>query len=228
MCLNDNYLFKVCTKHNLYIFEDMLLLTFIVAIVVNFLGYVPLGNINLTSIQISINKGLKQALIFAVSFSIVEAIFTYILMNFAEWFAGQKQLMVWLGWILVMVFITMGFISLIQASKKPKPKEDSRKRDSIRTGIILGIFNPMIIPFWTIGGTYLIANNWITTQGLGLEIFAIGAGLGSFLCLYLFARFAQYIQNKFSFNHQIINKSIAAVFFGLAIFQISKELFFGS
>lgn len=204
----------------------MLLLTFLVAIVVNFLGYIPLGNINLTSIQISINKGLKQATIFATSFSIVEALFTFILMNFAEWFASKKDLLNWLGWILVLVFITMGIISLIQATKETKPKEVTRKRDSIRTGIILGIFNPMIIPFWTIGGTYLIANNWITTKGLGLEIFAIGAGLGSFLCLYLFARFAQYIQNKFSFNHKIINRSIAAVFFGLAIFQISKELFF--
>ncbi|OAQ38636.1 lysine transporter LysE [Pedobacter psychrophilus] len=206
----------------------MLLLTFLVAVVVNFLGYIPLGNINLTSMQISINKGLKQAIVFATSFSIVEAIFTFILMHFAEWFAGKKQLMVWLGWILIAVFITMGVISLIQAYKKPKPKEESRKRDSIRTGIILGIFNPMIIPFWTIGGTFLIANNWITTRGLGLEIFAIGAGLGSFLCLYLFARFAQYIQNKFSFNHKIINKSIATVFFGLAIFQICRELFFTS
>lgn len=204
----------------------MLLLTFLVAIVVNFLGYIPLGNINLTSIQISINKGLKQATIFATSFSIVEALFTFILMNFAEWFASKKDLLNWLGWILVLVFITMGIISLIQATKETKPKEVTRKRDSIRTGILLGIFNPMIIPFWTIGGTYLIANNWITTKGLGLKIFAIGAGLGSFLCLYLFARFAQYIQNKFSFNHKIINRSIAAVFFGLAIFQISKELFF--
>jgi threonine/homoserine/homoserine lactone efflux protein len=204
----------------------MLLLTFLVAVVVNFIGYIPLGNINLTSMQISINKGLKQAIVFATSFSIVEDIFTFILMNFAEWFARKKQLMVWLDWILVLVFITMGVISLTQAKNEPKPKEDSRKRDSIRTGIILGIFNPMIIPFWAIGGTYLIANEWITTKGLGLEIFAVGAGIGSFLCLYFFARFAQYIQNKFSFNHKIINRSIAAVFFGLAIFKISKELFF--
>ncbi|MBK0384319.1 LysE family transporter [Pedobacter sp. SD-b] len=206
----------------------MLLLTFLVAVVVNFLGYIPLGNINLTSMQISINKGLKQAVIFAVSFSVIEAIFTFILMNFAEWFASKKDLLSWLGWILVAVFIIMGIISLVQAEKESKPKEESRKRDSIRTGIILGIFNPMIIPFWTIGGTYLIANNWITTDGLALEVFAIGAGIGSFLCLYLFAKFALYIQNKFSFNHKIINRSIAAVFFGLAIFQISKELLFSN
>nr|MBC7612012.1 LysE family transporter [Pseudopedobacter sp.] len=205
----------------------MLLLTFLVAIVVNFVGYIPLGNINLTSMQISINKGMKQALIFITSFAIVEGIFTYVLMRFAEWFATKKEFLHWLGWILVVVFIVMGLLSWIESHKEPKLKDDDiRNKDSIRTGIFLGVFNPMIIPFWMIGGTYLIAKNWITTKTPGLELFALGAAIGSFLCLYLFAHFAQYIQNRFSFSNKIINRSIALVFFALAIFQTCKELFF--
>ena len=204
----------------------MLLLTFVVAVLVNFVGYIPLGNINLTTMQISINKGMKQALIFISSFALVEGMFTYLLMRFAEWFASKKDFLSWLGWILVVVFIIMGVISLFQAKKEMMQSVEVRKRDSIRTGIILGIFNPMIIPFWTIGGTYLIAKKWITTEGFGLELFAIGAAIGAFLCLYLFARFAQYIQQRFSFSQKIINRSIAVVFFCLAIFQIIKELYF--
>lgn len=204
----------------------MLLLTFFVAVVVNFLGYIPLGNINLTAMQISINKGLKQSYIFALSFALVEGLFTFILMHFAEWFATQKDLMIWLEWLMVGVFILMGLLSYLQSKKERKPIEDVKKRDSIKTGIILGIFNPMIIPFWTIGGTYLIAHNWITTAGLGLVVFAIGASVGSFLCLYLFGRFAQYIQNRFSFSNKIINKSIAIMFFVLAIIQIIRLIIF--
>jgi threonine/homoserine/homoserine lactone efflux protein len=121
----------------------------------------------------------------------------------------------------------MGLLSWIESHKKPKHKDDDiRNKDSIRTGILLGIFNPMIIPFWMIGGTYLIAKHWITTEGIGLELFALGAAIGSFLCLYLFARFALYIQNRFAFSNKIINRSISIVFFVLAIFQICKELFF--
>jgi threonine/homoserine/homoserine lactone efflux protein len=120
----------------------------------------------------------------------------------------------------------MGSISFYQATKTAVQKEEPRKRDSIRTGILLGLFNPMIIPYWAIGGTYLIANNWITTKGLGLEIFAVGASIGSFLCLYLFAKFALYIQEKFSFSSKIINRSIGVIFFALAILQSGKELFF--
>lgn len=197
----------------------MLLLTFFVAVVVNFVGYIPLGNINLTAMQISINKGLKQVVIFATSFALVEGLFTYILMRFAEWFATKKDFLAWLEWIMVGIFLLMGTLSYIQSKKKAKAVDDVKKRDSIKTGILLGVFNPMIIPFWTIGGTYLIAHDWIVTEGLGLEIFAIGASVGSFACLYLFGRFAQYIQNKFSFSHRVINKSIAIMFFALAILQ---------
>lgn len=204
----------------------MLLLTFFVAVAVNFIGYIPLGNINLTAMQISINKGLKQVVIFATSFALVEGIFTYILMRFAEWFATKKDFMGWLEWIMVGIFLLMGILSYRQSKKDRKPMQDVKKRDSIRTGIILGVFNPMIIPFWTIGGTYLIAHHWIVTEGLGLEIFAVGASVGSFSCLYLFGRFAQYIQNKFSFSNNVINKGIAVMFFALAILQTVRLTLF--
>nr|WP_294898030.1 LysE family transporter [uncultured Pedobacter sp.] len=204
----------------------MLLLTFFVAVIVNFVGYIPLGNINLTAMQISINKGLKQVVIFATSFALVEGIFTYILMRFAEWFATKKDFLVWLEWIMIGIFLLMGTLSYLQSKKKPKAMDDVKKRDSIKTGILLGIFNPMIIPFWTIGGTFLIAHHWIATEGIALIIFAIGASIGSFGCLYLFGRFAQYIQNKFSFSHRVINRIIACMFFGLAILQTVRLTFF--
>lgn len=197
----------------------MLLLTFIVAVLVNFVGYIPLGNINLTAMQISINKGLKQVTIFAISFAIVEGVFTYVLMRFAAWFATKKEFLIWLEWIMIGVFLLMGILSYLQSKKEAKPISDDNKRDSIKTGILLGVFNPMIIPFWTIGGTYLIANNWISTEDFALVVFAIGASIGSFGCLYLFGRFAQYIQGKFSFSHRVINRSIAYMFFALAILQ---------
>lgn len=198
----------------------MIFLTFLVAVVINFVGYIPLGNINLTSVQISVNRGMKQALYFIVTFSIVESFGTYILMRFAQWFAYHKKWLTLLDWILVVIFLILGYLSWY-ASKHPKQMV-YRRRDSVRYGIVLGIFNPMQIPFWMIGGTYLIAHNWITTKGWGLEIFSVGAGLGAFCCLYLFARFAEYIQQKFALSNRVINRSIAIVFFLLAAIHIVK------
>ena len=202
----------------------MLVLTFAVAIVVSFLGYIPPGNVNLTAMQISINKNIKQAVIFVTTFSILEAFFTYILMRFAAWFAEKKDVLQLLNWILIVVFVVLGILTWNKGEQNIPREKEFKKGASIRTGILLGIFNPIQIPFWAIAGTYLIAHNWITTKGLGLHIFALGSGIGAFTCLYLYAHFAKKIQEKFSLSSKLINHGIALVFFCLAIISLIREL----
>ncbi len=198
----------------------MILLTFLVAVVINFVGYIPFGNINLTTVQISVNRGIKQALYFITTFSIVDILFTYTLMRFAAYFSRHEKWLHLLDWVLIVIFLIMGVASW-SSGGNPK-KLTYRSRDSVKYGLILGVFNPMQIPFWMIGGTYLISHNWITTAGWGLELFSIGAGLGAFSCLYLFARCAKYIQNRFALSARVINKSIAVIFFILAAIHIVK------
>ena len=45
----------------------MLLLTLIIGVLLNAMGYIPPGNINLTVAQLTINKGMRQALYFILS-----------------------------------------------------------------------------------------------------------------------------------------------------------------
>ncbi|TAE35425.1 MAG: lysine transporter LysE [Sphingobacteriales bacterium] len=202
----------------------MLLLTFVVAVVVSFLGYIPPGNINLTAMQLSINKNIKQAVIFISTFSVFEAFFTYILMRFAEWFAEKETVLRLLNWALIGVFIVLGLLTWNQGKQnQPKQKEYS-KGASIRTGILLGIFNPIQIPFWAIAGTFLIGHGWITTAGMGLQFFALGSGIGAFTCLYLYAHFAKFIQEKFSLSSALINHAIALVFFTLAVISLIRQI----
>lgn len=202
----------------------MLFLTFVVAVVVSFLGYIPPGNINLTAMQLSINKSIKQSIIFICTFSVFEGSFTYILMRFAQWFAEKKDILRILNWVLVLVFIILGVLTWYKGVQNLPAQKEFKKGASIRLGIILGIFNPIQIPFWAIAGTYLIHHNWIITQGFGLHVFAIGSAVGAFTCLYLYAHFAKFIQNKFSLSSKIINHGIALVFFSLAILTAVREL----
>mgnify|MGYP003575602539 CR=1 FL=1 len=174
----------------------------------------------------SVNRGMKQALVFITTFAIFEAGFTYLLMHFANWFADKQQFLFWLDWVLIFVFLILGINSFRNADKEFKDNEKHRKRDSIRVGIVLGIFNPMQIPFWMIFGTYLISHNWIVAEGWGLEVFALGAAIGAFASLYLFARFAKFLKEKFSLSSRLINRSVGLIFFALIIFQLSKMYFF--
>lgn len=198
-------------------------LTFLIGLLMNFVGYVPLGNINLTVVKLAINRGMKQVMYFLVAFSLVEFIFTFCIMKFAEWFSGKANILTMLDWILIAIFLIMG--TLTWKNHQKPPKEDFSRKDSIKLGIIMGFVNPMQLPFWLIGGTYVISKGWILTGNTALTIFSIGSAFGSFLCLYGFAHFARYIQSKFSLSSQFINKSIAILLFSLAFYHIGKLVY---
>ena len=72
----------------------MIFLTFFIGLIANFIGYIPPGNINLTLIQITINRGIKEALRFIIAFSSVEFFFTSFIMHAARWLSGELRLAV--------------------------------------------------------------------------------------------------------------------------------------
>jgi threonine/homoserine/homoserine lactone efflux protein len=201
----------------------MIFLTFFIGVFANFIGYIPPGNINLTLVQITVNRGLKQAVMFMISFSCVEFFFTYFIMHAAKWLSGQVRLDTVIDWVMVVLFGVLGTITWIHR-KKP-PETNYSEHESIKYGILLGFLNPMQVPFWMITGTYLITHQWILDGRLALVIFSIGAAAGSFLALFLYAKFARYIQRKFVLSTRLINTSIAILFFAFAAYHVVKQVY---
>jgi threonine/homoserine/homoserine lactone efflux protein len=201
----------------------MIFLTFFIGVFANFIGYIPPGNINLTLVQITVNRGLKQAVMFIISFSCVEFFFTYFIMHAAKWLSGQVRLDTVIDWVMVVLFGTLGTITWIHR-KKP-PETNYSEHESIKYGILLGFLNPMQVPFWMITGTYLITHQWILDGRLALVIFSIGAAAGAFLALFLYAKFAKYIQRKFVLSTRLINTSIAILFFAFAAYHVVKQVY---
>jgi len=200
----------------------MLFLTFVIGLAVNFVGYVPPGNINLTLVQIAINRGLKQAFYFISAFSFIEFFFTWFIIHAADWLTGQLKLDIIIDWVMIVLFSALAIITWL--NRKKPPTADYSKYDSLKYGIILGFINPMQIPFWMICGTYLIAHGWILTGTLPLIIFSLGSAAGAFLCLFIYSRMANYIQRRFELSTQAINTCIAVLFFTFALYHIVKQV----
>jgi threonine/homoserine/homoserine lactone efflux protein len=198
----------------------MLFLTLFLGIILNMLGYIPPGNINLTVVQITITRGIRQALYFILAFSAVEVLFTFGVMRFVQWLSSEIKLGDIIDVIMILMFGVLGVITW--RSRKEMPKTDYSNKDSIRYGMLLGVLNPMQVPYWLFVGTYLISHEWIDIGYLSLSVFSIGSGIGAGLALYGFARFAQYIQEKFDLSSYIVNKSIAILFFALSGYHICK------
>jgi len=212
----------------------MLLLTFLIGIILNAMGYIPPGNINLTVAQLTINKGMRQALYFILAFSCVEVFFTFGMMRFARWISSdvsldsnisEVRLGLYVDAFMIMLFIVMGTITWVNRKKVPKTRgEDNRSRKgSVFYGMLLGVLNPVQIPFWLFFGNYVILHKWIQTNYLSLIIFSVGSGLGSALALYGYAHFAKYIQEKFALSSHIINRAIALFLFALALYLLIKQ-----
>jgi threonine/homoserine/homoserine lactone efflux protein len=201
----------------------MIFLTFFIGIIANFIGYIPPGNINLTVVQITINRGLKQVLLFIVSFSCVEFFFTYFIMHAAKWLSAQARLDTVIDWVMVALFGVLGTITWIHRKKPPETQYS--EHESVRYGILLGFLNPMQIPFWMITGTYLITHQWILDGKLALVLFSLGSAGGAFLGLFLYAKFAKYIQSKFALSTRFINTGIAILFFSFAAYHVVKQVY---
>ena len=201
----------------------MLILTFFIGLIANFVGYIPPGNINLSLVQIAINRGLRQALQFIIAFSCVEFFFTFFIMNAAKWLSAQVRLDTVIDWVMVVLFTVLGTVTWLNRNKPPQ--KTYSEHDSIKYGILLGFLNPMQIPFWMITGTYLITHEWIEIGKLALVIFSIGSAAGAFCCLALYARFARYIQSKFALSTRVINTAIAVLFFAFAAYHVVKQVY---
>ena len=198
----------------------MLFLTLFLGIILNMIGYIPPGNINLTVVQLTITRGIRQALYFILAFSAVEILFTFGVMRFVQWLSSEINLENGIDVVMVLMFAVLGVITW--RSRKEMPKADYSNKDSIRHGLLLGVINPMQIPYWLFVGTYLISHEWIDIGYLSLSVFSIGSGVGAAIALYGFARFAQYIQEKFALSSYIVSKSIALLFFALSAYHIGK------
>ena len=213
----------------------MLFLTFFIGIILNAMGYIPPGNINLTVAQLAINKGMRQVWYFILSFSCVEIFFTFGMMRFARWAmsdinpneaVSEVRLGTLVDCFMILMFITMGTITWVNRKKVPitSNKKDDKRSGSVLYGLILGVLNPVQIPFWLFFGNYVILHKWIETDYLSLIIFAIGSGFGSAGALYVYAHFATFIQEKFALSSLIINKSIAIFLYVLAAYLVIKQL----
>ncbi|QHS54449.1 LysE family transporter [Mucilaginibacter sp. 14171R-50] len=201
----------------------MIILTFFIGIIANFIGYVPPGNINLTLVQVAINRGLKQALRFIIAFSCVEFFFTYVVMQGAKWLSEQVRLDTIIDWIMIALFSTLGYITW--KNRNNPPKTTYSPHASVKYGILLGFLNPVQIPFWMVTGTYLITHQWIADGWFELIVFSLGSAAGAFLALFLYAKFAGYVQKRFELSTRVIDTAIAILFFAFAAYHICKQVY---
>ena len=201
----------------------MILQTLIVAFVVSYIGSIPPGTINVSVMQLSILKKHRAAIFFAFAASSIEFVYAGITVQFHIFLNNNEQLADYFRVITSVALIGIGLWNIFSKTTASDVKVDTKVtgRHGFLRGILLGVLNPMTIPFWLAITTYLENDHWIDVDDYGFWIYLIGLSTGTF-CLLLTVdalgkRFSKIADNKF-----LVHRVPGFILLGLGVYFLIK------
>ena len=191
-----------------------------IGFVLGFLGYLPIGNINMAVVQLSVNKAVEKLWAYIIFIAVMEFIYSMGCLAGIEVLMHQPGWMIILRWTAVFIFVLLGILSFLH-------KEGGTGIQSfsvVKRGIFIAIFNPLQVPYWTASGIYLIENHFMKNDGVSLCVFALGTALGSIAILCLYSVGGKILVAKLKVSDIILNSFIGTLFFVLAAWQLVSLL----
>lgn len=201
----------------------MILQTLLVAFTISYIGSIPPGTINVSVMQLSILKKHRAAIFFALAATLVEFIYAGITVQFHIFLNNNETISSYFQIITAVALIGLGMFNLFSksSSKTVKVNEELKGRHGFGRGLILGLLNPMSIPFWLAITTYLENDGLVDLHGFGFWAYLIGLSIGTF-CLLLTINASGKRFTKISDNHFIVHKVPGFILLGLGVYFLLK------
>lgn len=188
-----------------------------IAFLLGFAGYLPLGNINTTVVQLKVtysNNNWQRFIWFAAFMEFVYCFFSLLGINML---LKQTQLIIWLNWSAVIVFVALGVLSFYHSTS-----QINNANTGIKRGILIAIFNPLQIPFWMVWGVYVMQNGWLQQSWQPVFLFSVICSIGTVCILYLYAIAGTKMIEKLNLSGPALNRLIGVLFIGIAAYQLAK------
>ncbi|WP_295233837.1 LysE family transporter [Sediminibacterium sp.] len=196
------------------------------AFTISFLGSLPLGSLNITITNISLQIGYYSALNFAIGAILVEVIMVKLSYTAIVQLEKFKPLLKKLNRVSIVVLVTLSIFFITSAFKETSTNStDPIKLEyPILWGALLSFLNPLHLPFWMAWSSILKSKGLLTSQILNqiIYLFAIALGTGLAFCLYaiLGTELTTFLQNK----AYLVNGMIGFTFLVIALIQLVKQL----
>ncbi len=190
---------------------------FLIAFSLGFVGYLPLGNINLTVVQMSVSEEKRKWQAFILFTAIMEFIYCFGCLYGMQMLLKQPQLVNALSWSAVAIFFALGLFSILH-------KPDSANSSGVKRGILIAVFNPLQVPFWLVWGVYVMQNGWVKSEALSIALFSFVCSVGTIAVLYMYAIAGKKVVAKLNVNKTLLSRFIGSLLIILAIYQAMKLL----
>jgi len=191
---------------------------------VSFLGSLPLGTMNITVTQISVQAGIQAGFAFALGSMLVEVGIVRIALITMKWITGQHKLFRVLEYLTTSVILLLSITSFVAAYRmsgfvSPLPIESLTP---FWSGAFLSLTNPLHIPFWLGWTTVLMNKNILQPIAVEYNWYVIGIGFGTILGFAVFIYAGNSLVSTIQRHESLLNCAIGIVLLITAIVQIKK------
>lgn len=189
---------------------------------ITFLPVAIPGMINMTGVSLSIRRGLRAGLLFALGASVALYIQAFIATTFSGYLSTHPELMNFLKKAAVAIFLFLSFIFLFQALKTKVARGAKGSGKAQVFGFVIAAMNPLKIPYFFTVGTFLEAHGLLTPTLPNRAFFATGVMLGAAAILSLYAHFSRFIQEHANYLARNINYFLCGLCLFLAFVQMMQ------
>jgi threonine/homoserine/homoserine lactone efflux protein len=192
--------------------------------VISFLGSLPLGILNVTATQLSVENGVYAAFSFAVGAMIVELIYVFITLRAMDWISKRIKLFRLFEWVTTALILALAINSLNAAINMQKISSivSAEATHAFFSGMLLSALNPLHLIFWFGWSTILIEKKILQTKKSDYNSYTAGIGLGTIAGFGVFIYGGSYIIHQLLFNQTLINWIIGIILLITALIQVCK------
>lgn len=196
------------------------ILLFMVTAIISFIGSIPIGPVNLMVIKTSLQKDFKSALMLGLGGSLPELIYAAIALAGLSYLKQHQDTLDMINKLVVPFFIILGIYYFLLKNKRMADKKTTQSR-SFSTGMLMGILNPQLLPFWF--ATLLYLHSFFPIESKMQQVaFILGTAAGAFGLLSLYAWLANFKKELLNvyllkFNYDSI---LGITFFAMAFIKI--------
>jgi threonine/homoserine/homoserine lactone efflux protein len=194
---------------------------FLTGLLISFLGSLPLGTMNVVATTITVQYGVKTALLFCLGGVLIEISYVRIALVAMDRVIKHYKIFRVFEWLSVMLILALALGTFLAAGRlsgigKALPIDVTHP---FLLGIVLSATNPLHITFWFGWSTILLDKRILIPKIPFYNIYVAGIGIGSLLGYNVFIFGGNYLINKLKVNQNILSWLIGSVLFITAIIQ---------
>ena len=190
----------------------------------SFTGSLTPGTINLSAVQLGLDKKVRIAWRLALAAAFMEYIYAWLAVKFEVFITSTPVVIKNFQLIAAIVMLTLGILTF-RAATRPSKFTTQFSNSGFRRGLTLGILNPLAMPFWIGVTAYLKSQHWIElSTNFQLHSYLAGVSIGVFTLLVLVAYLANKVVSIIQHKTELLKKIPAFIMLALGVFGLARYL----